>query len=106
MSFRKPCEQCGRMFGYCAGDDWKRLCLTCWKSSKREAEGRVDPVAYRLGFDRGYEAGRLAARSEAPPRSTLDPEMGKRLRMLCHPDRHGNSQMATIVTQWLNQVLQ
>ena len=46
---------------------------------------------------------RLAHRTP-PPRYTgeaIPQEMMTRLIRLCHPDRHGNSEMATKATQWL-----
>jgi hypothetical protein len=36
------------------------------------------------------------------PSSSIPSDIIKRLRMLCHPDRHGNSEMSTKVMQWLN----
>lgn len=62
-------------------------CFSCWREWKS---------------DRGEYQPR--------PTTTLDPslpaphewrEMLPRLLMLAHPDRHGNSQMATLATQWL-----
>ena len=34
------CETCGQPFAVTEGEDWKRLCLSCWKASKR-AETRA-----------------------------------------------------------------
>lgn len=31
----------------------------------------------------------------------IPPEMYRKLLMLCHPDKHGNSETATEVTRWL-----
>ena len=34
----------------------------------------------------------------------LPSEIKKRLKMLCHPDRHNGSEMSTKVSQWLNRL--
>ncbi len=34
----------------------------------------------------------------------LPSEIKRRLKMLCHPDRHNNSEMSTKVSQWLNRL--
>ena len=45
-------------------------------------------------------------KAHAPPRTSsrgeaIPADMLKRLTMLCHPDRHGGSEMSNRVTQWL-----
>jgi hypothetical protein len=34
-------------------------------------------------------------------KESIPPEMLKRLIMLCHPDKHNNSEMSRIATDWL-----
>ena len=47
------------------------------------------------------------ARNSRPTVSNgnVDQAMLKKMRMLCHPDKHGNSAIATEVTQYLNNKL-
>ncbi|EFQ42676.1 hypothetical protein PA39016_004010084 [Pseudomonas aeruginosa 39016] len=49
----------------------------------------------------GAEHGYQYATNEAKAMQKLHPELVKRLILLCHPDKHGGSQTATEVTQWL-----
>ena len=62
-------------------------CLECWKVwkiSRGEYQTRPAP----------------APDPSLPPRAEWQ-EMLPRLLMLAHPDRHSNSKMATLATQWL-----
>ncbi len=40
----------------------------------------------------------------AQQRTGLTESEVRKLRILCHPDKHGNSQLATKVTTWLNSM--
>lgn len=55
-----------------------------------------------FGFDEIFA--RLFGKSEVIVKAVgvvIEPEMYKKLLMLCHPDKHGNSKTSTEVTQWL-----
>jgi hypothetical protein len=72
------CSKCGRRFQREADEGWKKLCLSCWRAT-RKPEDRTLPAR------------------------TVD-EFGHHLRellQLCHPDRHNGSPLAARVTQWL-----
>jgi len=70
------CRDCKSYFRRADDEDWKLRCYACWKRSKASAA--------------------------PPPASPIVPtEMLRRLIQLCHPDKHGNSETATIVTRWL-----
>ncbi len=99
----KICTRCGTRFYFQSGEEWKRTCFSCWKAEKNGGASD-EAAAYKRGFQNGYEAG-IDDMKRAPGLG-IEPEMLKRLRMLCHPDRHGNSRMATAASQWLNSVLQ
>jgi hypothetical protein len=58
---------------------WKLVCVTCYLARK----GKTAPTA------------------KAPTVAPIDPGMLRRLIQLCHPDRHGNSEAATIATRYL-----
>ena len=81
------CIDCGQTFLRYTREVWKVRCLGCWAIAKARREGR--------------------ATSRAPQPDPLRDELRERLRALlslCHPDRHGNSALATSTTQWLLQV--
>ncbi len=106
---RAACEECGDTFTRTAGEDWKRLCLPCWKSSpaaKKSAPERLAQLTAELAEARA-ERDRLRLRVLAleldGQRNELGipPEMLRRLVRLCHPDRHGQSEAANVATAWL-----
>ncbi|ENO80542.1 hypothetical protein B447_12212 [Thauera sp. 27] len=104
---RATCDECGDDFTRTAGEDWKRLCLPCWKASpaaKKSAPDRLAQLTAELAEARA-EAARLRLRvlalelADAPP--AIPPDMLRRLVRLCHPDRHGQSEAANQATAWL-----
>ena len=46
----------------------------------------------------------LQAQQASPEKGSIPTEMWRRLVQLCHPDRHNNSDAATLATQWLNKI--
>lgn len=108
------CAKCGRYFYRDdTAEPWKRLCLTCWKAErgiedrpKVKAKPRDDSELQRLRqtiADLRLEL--IIARSRTSDSGGVDKAMLKKMRMLCHPDKHGNSAVATEVTQYLNNKL-
>lgn len=78
------CTDCGR--GFLRDVEWKRRCVPCWKSAKAaEMPQRYAPQ---------------------PPPLPIPPDMLRRLLQLCHPDKHGNSEAATVATQFLLRLRQ
>lgn len=69
------CSDCGQHFPRKADEVWKRLCLPCWRKSKG-----------------------LATTTAAP---AIEPTRLRQLLQLCHPDKHGGSELANAVTAWL-----
>jgi len=62
-----------------------------------EARMQINALSFEnLNLRRSPRSPHSYSRAEAIPADML-----KRLTMLCHPDRHGNSEMATKATQWL-----
>ena len=122
---RAQCIECGAGFHREDDEDWKTRCITCFKKSKRAelipvdskliaraqaAEERAAMLQWSLerlkqqiqSLERQLEEQR-ARRYD----SALDRELAEhlpRLLMVCHPDKHGGSQAATKVTQWLLDV--
>jgi hypothetical protein len=97
------CQKCGNSFNQ--DEPWKKICLPCWQKSKRQEKG----------FSYGDDSELLSLRREnlvlrqqlrtyqlfQKPEPRIEPEMLRRLTMLCHPDRHGNSEASTRATKWL-----
>jgi len=99
------CTDCGSRFYRQPDETWKRRCLPCWKASKATARPTDLDDEYLQWFQRGFDAGRQFA--EADVRREPIPFDQNRLRQLlqlCHPDKHGGSDLAQRVTQWLNEV--
>lgn len=48
------------------------------------------------------ELTRLKTKNEVVYSPYIPDEIMRRLKILCQPERHGNSKMATIATNWLN----
>jgi hypothetical protein len=88
----KRCPQCSR--------EMKGNFALCWKCDQQSRERTARAAGYADGFSAGLAEGRNATAEPAIPT-----EMARRLRMLCHPDKHNNSKAATIATEWLNKVL-
>jgi len=92
------CPKCGSLFD--KDEPWKKVCLSCWQKTKR-AEAK-EP--YRPGAELERlraENQNLRAQLFYKPPTGIEPEMLRRLIQLAHPDKHGNSQAATIATKWL-----
>jgi hypothetical protein len=86
------CTSCGCTFWRKTDEQWKRLCLDCFKRKKAQ--------------ERWQEHQRFHEPPPPPPRqpvAVIPDDMMRRLLHLCHPDKHGNSAAATEVTQWLLQ---
>jgi hypothetical protein len=69
-----PCPQCGKLFNQ--NEPWKRICVSCYIVNKKP-------------------------QSKHGANLFVDNNLLKRLIMLCHPDKHGGSQMSVEVTQKL-----
>ena len=78
------CHDCGERFQRDADEDWKRLCLRCWIATQPPRRPRSAPKA-------------------DPIRDELHEHL-RPLLMLCHPDKHAGSAIATNITQWLLSV--
>ncbi len=100
------CESCGTWFDD-GGEDWKTLCLRCWKAKKRRESGSQDAVDYwrtrcHRAEKRIFEL-ELSREAAKPSDAILDGlrEHLKTLVFCCHPDRNGGDARATAATQFL-----
>lgn len=93
------CCDCGSSFYREPDEHWKRRCYTCWKASKAQPECTDENMHfYRIGYEAGRRAVEAFAAPEPPP---IDKTRLRELIQLAHPDKHGNSELAQRVTQWL-----
>jgi transcriptional regulator with XRE-family HTH domain len=77
------------------------------KRGKAEADPPDGQGGYRRRRRRSREQREREAAATIREAATMVPIDQARLRQLlqlCHPDRHGNSKVATEVTAWLNQM--
>ena len=118
------CCDCGTVFFREADEDWKKRCVPCFKKAKR---AESTPVVIESGYwiDRAaalqsqvamlqsqveQQAATIRILSNRPAAaapSRLDRELAEHWRsllQLVHPDKHGGSQGATRITQWLNEI--
>lgn len=93
----KRCPQCSR--------EMKGNFAVCWKCEQVRRERTARAEGYADGYSTGFAQGRLAGLAAQPREAPIPSEMARRLRMLCHPDKHNNSKASTIATEWLNKVL-
>lgn len=91
-----------------------RLGVQIIKAQKRVAQAEADRLAMmeqnqELNARVAMQAGLINAlaqqlREQTPATSgNMTKEIWRRLLQLCHPDKHPNSEAATLATQWLNK---
>ena len=109
------CAKCKSFFWREEGEYWKKLCIDCWKESRQpsftnssgtretgiEERLRADLDSWRL---RAQRAERSLA-SHICPTAALDLATLKRVRLLVHPDKHGNSTASNEVSKIINQMI-
>lgn len=100
------CRVCGQPFGQ--EQAWMTTCMPCFKEAK----------GYGLyGSDVGYvalqaEVVRLRKKVSDAPKAgastsagdSLTADLITRLLLLCHPDKHANSETSNEVTRWLIEI--
>ena len=115
MTDHYACQKCGSIFWREEHEHWKRLCLDCWKESRQpsftaSSGTRDSGIDQRLRLElaewrsRAERAERSLAAHTCPP-AALDLATLKRIRALCHPDRHDNSQAANDVSKVINELI-
>lgn len=79
----KLCIGCGRPIPW--EPLWKTMCVDCFKRSRKETKPETT----------------LVWGKPAVPAPQLSPEMISKMLILCHPDRHGDSELSKEVTMFL-----
>jgi hypothetical protein len=98
---KKYCTDCGQLFEIATNETYKTLCKPCFVESKKSELERL-----RINLDRLVRENiRLRSQlgSGIRTNSGISPDLLKRLKQLCHPDKHQNSQLSTAVFSELNR---
>ena len=96
------CRDCGRRFW--RDEEWKTLCLDCWKARKRAEDGREAVLQTEIAQLRHSLA--VAQREAAKAKPLLDRRFLRRAVSLTHPDKHNGSEVAAEVTRRLLSLMQ
>jgi hypothetical protein len=98
---KKYCLDCGQQFDTEPSQNYKTLCKPCFVESKKSELERLQINLEWLES----ENKRLKLRVNAllKHQSAIKPDFLKRLKQLCHPDKHGGSQLSTTVFSELNR---
>ena len=109
------CARCGAHFYRDdVAEPWKKVCISCWKAergiedkpkpkkSRNDTIAEIEILRARVSI---LETELRRERARAPASGGVDKAMLKKIRMLCHPDKHNNSAIATEVTQYINNIL-
>lgn len=83
--------------------------MGCWRNRERAFE-EYDSLKYEVAqqsqviLSLRNRLARLESEAERPARLDIANDAIKDLLMLCHPDRHNNSERANRITRWLISV--
>jgi len=107
----RECDHCGKMF--MPKYEWSRECMACFFSSpkgkewaerkKAESDGwdRTQRDRFKEGFGRTWQGQSPPRREASGGGVTVDALLLRKLLQLCHPDKHGGSELANNVTKTL-----
>lgn len=107
----KRCQTCNEVFAELG--EWQKLCKPCFAKSKRAEETLAQNLEIeRLGLVRTI--GTLNQRisdlenelAELKKPSVFNPDFIRKVRLLCHPDRHNGSELSHNVCSVLNGLSQ
>ena len=122
------CKDCGNTFERPDNEAWRVRCTPCYKVFKRAETSAVDSywpdraaaaesavatlkrevsVLQCQLYSERQTVETLIKKQNGKQGGSLDRELAEqlpRLLLVCHPDKHGNSQAATKATQWLLEV--
>lgn len=89
----KICSVCNEQFT--SPYSWATMCKTCFiEDKKNEREQLVENVAY-------WQNRALKAETELSQKSSVPPDMLRKIIHLCHPDKHSNSDASNVATKFL-----
>jgi len=105
MSVLKTCVDCDLPFA--TSNTRATQCLPCWKKDREYDMSKADTAHILLQNHMRrlmllYDHVENTRARSSNSGSSLSDKQIKRLLILCHPDKHDNSEMATEMTQLLN----
>lgn len=98
---KKYCIECGQQFEIATNETYKTLCKPCFVESKKSELERLQINLDRLVRENIRLRAQLGSGIRTNGGISLD--LLKRLKQLCHPDKHGGSQLSTAVFSELNR---
>lgn len=84
MTFKR-CVICSHQFFCDTGEEWKTQCLSCYLAKKRKERAGAKPETNYGNTNEGK----------------LPADILHKLIILCHPDKHKNSELSNSMTAWL-----
>ncbi len=104
------CILCGERFWRDYDEEWKRLCLPCWKAKKNKVTPSHDPCEierlraqiYALEAMRDALQEELLRLQDLAHIGAVVQERAKDFLFLVHPDKHGGDHRALEISQWIN----
>lgn len=91
------CPTCNRAFTRKSDEQWKRLCLGCWKASKRNESSTIQALTHQCKtLEHELEVLRGQRGVGQPPAHVL-----RFLMKAAHPDRNGGSDEANEAMRWI-----
>ena len=91
---KRTCDDCGEKFEIAANETYKTLCRVCFIEFKKN-----ELVILKNRIERLERENELLKST-----SGIGADLLKRLRHLCHPDKHGNSSLSTNVFTQLSRL--
>lgn len=91
------CQTCNRSFTRKSVEQWKRLCLACWKASRGHKQAAIHALTQHCKkLEHDLQVLRGQPRASNPPAHVL-----KFLMKVAHPDQHANAPEANEALRWL-----
>jgi hypothetical protein len=81
----KICVSCAKSFTYALGEEWKTQCISCYRLKKQRERAGAEP---EMNFRKTSEV-------------KISADILHKLIILCHPDKHNNSELSNKMTVWL-----
>jgi DnaJ-class molecular chaperone len=101
---KKYCADCEQQFEIATNETYKTLCKPCFIESKKSELERLQINLDRLVRENMRLRLQLGSdRTTGKQSQAIKPDLLKRLKQLCHPDKHGGSQLSTAVFSELNR---
>jgi len=97
----KCCTKCG--LPHTSDAEWKNICFPCWKEEKGYTPTTGDKAYKELQSAYAALQKQTVISSFRGDSTALTPALIKDMIVLCHPDKHGGSERATRITQWLTR---